>query len=355
MGVESALPYVAMVICQFAQVGLLIASKEAMKTGMTTFVFTFYSSAFASAILLPSSFLFYRSSRPSLSINFFCGCFILGLLGYSVQIIGNVGVLFASASLASAMLNLIPGFTFVLAVIFRMEKLNCRSLSTQAKSIGTVATIIGALVATLYLGPPILSRPLHSAPTLQPLTQSKNWILGGSLLGIDCLVASLFIIAQAFVLKRYPVELIVMFFYSSLVAVLSAATSFIIERDFDAWNLKPKKRLFAVIYAGCFGNVFQVTITSWCVRKKGPLFAALFHPLGIVIATALGVIFLGDIFYLGSLIGSVIIVSGFYAVMWGKATEKNVQKMDDNGVEESLESGSGKVPLLVNKAEGVAA
>lgn len=37
----------------------------------------------------------------------------------------------------------------------------------------------------------------------------------------------------------------------------------------------------------------------WCIRRKGPLFVAMFHPLGIVIAAALGIIFLGDIFYLG--------------------------------------------------------
>lgn len=45
-------------------------------------------------------------------------------------------------------------------------------------------------------------------------------------------------------------ELIIMFFYSSFVAILSAATSFIIEKDIDnAWSLNSKKRLFAVIYA----------------------------------------------------------------------------------------------------------
>lgn len=71
MGVESGVPYVAMVISQFAQVGLLIATKEAMKTGMATFVFTFYSSAFASVILLPFSFLFYRYLSFPLLLNSF--------------------------------------------------------------------------------------------------------------------------------------------------------------------------------------------------------------------------------------------------------------------------------------------
>lgn len=71
MGVESGVPYVAMVISQFAQVGLLIVTKEAMKTGMATFVFTFYSSAFASVILLPFSFLFYRYLSFPLLLNSF--------------------------------------------------------------------------------------------------------------------------------------------------------------------------------------------------------------------------------------------------------------------------------------------
>lgn len=63
------------------------------------------------------------------------------------------------------------------------------------------------------------------------------------------------------------------------------------------------------------------------------------------------ILFLFILICVCSLIGSVIIVSGFYGVMWGKAKEKKVQEVDDdNGVEESLDSG--KLPLLINKAEG---
>ncbi|KAL3511254.1 hypothetical protein ACH5RR_030655 [Cinchona calisaya] len=343
---ENALPYVGMVVSQFAQVGLLIVSKQAILSGMTTFSFAFYSSALASLILLTCSYLFNRSACPQLSCNFVGCCFLIGLFGFLVQIFGYAGTLYASATLTSAMMNLIPGFTFVLTVIFRMEIVDRRSFSTLAKSIGTIVAIIGALVATLYQGPPLLSIPSHSNLTLHPLTQSSSWLLGGLLLGIDCVISSLFIIAQAFVLKKYPVELIIMFVYSCFVAILSVAASLILERDLSSWSLKSKTRLFAVIYAGCFGNVFQVTIGAWCVRKKGPLFVTTFHPLGVVIATAVGVIFLHDTIYLGSLVGSVIIVIGFYSVMWGKAKERKV--VDDNVVK-SLESGSEKVPLLITK------
>jgi hypothetical protein len=38
---------------------------------------------------------------------------------------------------------------------------------------------------------------------------------------------------------------------------------------------------------------------TWACRKKGPVFVALFSPLGIVIAVAMGIPFLGDTLYLG--------------------------------------------------------
>lgn len=48
-----------------------------------------------------------------------------------------------------------------------------------------------------------------------------------------------------------------------------------------------------------FGNVFQVSITMWCVKRKGPLFVSIFHPLGVILAMGMGVIILGEGLYLG--------------------------------------------------------
>ncbi|KAK4488850.1 hypothetical protein RD792_004640 [Penstemon davidsonii] len=342
-------PYVVMVIVQFAQVGLMIAGKIAMSNGMTTFTFAFYSNAFASIILLPLSFLFYRSSRPPLFITFLCGFFLLGFIGFLVQILGYAGITYASASLSTSMLNLIPGFTFILAVVFRMEKFNGKSSTTIAKSIGTMVSIIGALIVTLCRGPSIYGISTHSYNPFQNLTSSSDWLIGASLLAIDSVVASIFIIAQALVVKKCPTGLILMFFYSCFIAILSAAVSLVVEKDFSAWSLKPKMRLFPVIYSALFGNVFQVSIIMWCVKRRGPLFASVFHPLGVIFAILMGAIILGETFYLGSLIGSIVVVVGFYAVMWGKAKEAKMIEEEDR-VNRSELNGK-RVPLLQNKIE----
>ncbi|KAA8519152.1 hypothetical protein F0562_013374 [Nyssa sinensis] len=151
---KGVLPFVGMVLAQFAQVGLMIAGKEAMSSGMTNFTFVFYSNALASLVLLPSSFLIHRSSRPPLTFSILSGFFLLGVLGCLLQLSGYAGIQYTSATIATAILNLIPAFTFILAIIFRMEKVDCRSSSTLAKFMGTVVSITGAFIVTLYKGPP---------------------------------------------------------------------------------------------------------------------------------------------------------------------------------------------------------
>lgn len=63
-------------------------------------------------------------------------------------------------------------------------------------------------------------------------------------------------------------------------------------------------------------------------------------------------IFFGEpiitIYILHSLVGSIIIVIGFYSVMWGKAKEI---KVIENSMDRSSESTSEKAPLLPIKDE----
>jgi len=47
------------------------------------------------------------------------------------------------------------------------------------------------------------------------------------------------------------------------------------------------------------GNAFEIGVTAWCLHKTGPVFVAIFAPLGIVIAAAASVICFGDALDLG--------------------------------------------------------
>ncbi|MCD7445912.1 hypothetical protein HAX54_024612 [Datura stramonium] len=344
---ESAGPFVAMVVQQLAQVGLMEAAKMAMSTGITTFAFTFYSSAFSTIILIPLSFFVHRSAIPPLLPTFRYGFFLLGIMGFLMQTVGFLGLKYSSPLLSSAILQLTPGFTFILAVILRIEKFEYKSLSTVAKSVGTLTSIIGALVATLYKGPQVFGSPLNSLLTTLHfllLNQSSTWVIGGLLMIITSVITSAFIISQALVLKKYPAELIVMLFYSCCVTILCGAFALATERNWNSWSLSPRSRVMALLYSSFFGNVFQVSISLWCVKKRGPLFVVMFHPLSVVIAMVLS-IFLGETIYIGSVVGSTIIVVGFYSVLWGKSKERKME-------ERSLGSNSNNImPLLQDKVD----
>ncbi|XP_021912520.1 WAT1-related protein At5g40240-like isoform X1 [Carica papaya] len=296
---KDVLAFVGMMMAECAQTGLMIAGKAAMSDGMSNFVFVFYSNALASLLLLPSSYIFYRSRRPPLTFPILCSFFILGFIGFLVQFIAYAGIFYSSPTLGTAMLNLIPGLTFILAVIFRMERLEWRSFSSIAKSVGTVLSITGAFIVTFYKGLPLLMTSSMSKSSRLLLLQLSEWVTGGLLLAISCVLASAWLIIQASVLKKYPLALIVVSYYCLFVAIQSAIVSLVMERDLSAWSLKPKVRLIAVSYSAVFGSAFQVTVSAWCLHQTGPVFVSMFKPLGIIIAVAVGVIFSGDTFYLG--------------------------------------------------------
>ncbi|XP_048318072.1 WAT1-related protein At3g28050 isoform X2 [Ziziphus jujuba] len=311
MGEVALLPVVGMVMAECAQAGLMIVSKVAMSDGMNNLIFVFYSNLLASPLLLFFSFLFYRSDRPQLTSSIHAGFFLLGLLG--------------------------------------MEKLDWRSTSSLAKSVGTIVSISGAFIVTFYEGPSLLmtSQSVNLSHAQLPV-QQPNWIVGGLFLLADCIMTSAWVIVEAKILRKYPVVLIVVFFYCLYVAVLSGSISFIVERDPSAWSLKPNVRLLAVLYSAVFGSAFQVGVCTWCLKRTGPVFVAMFKPLGIVITVIVGVIFMGEAIYFGRLIGAIIIVAGFYSVMWGKAKEAKVD--EDAGIS-ILESNRQQAPLLQNGIE----
>ncbi|PIA58681.1 hypothetical protein AQUCO_00500553v1 [Aquilegia coerulea] len=256
-----------MVMVEFMDVGLTTISKAAMSRGMNHFVFVVYSNALATLILLPSSFIFHRSTnRPSLTISLLCRFFILGLFGTVYSLVN-----YSSPTLGSALSNLIPAFTFILAIIFRMEKLDLRSSNSQVKIMGTLVTITGALAATI---------------------------------------------------KIYPAEMTVVSFYCFFGTIQCVLVSMVAVADPQAWVLSPGIELTAVVYSAVFGSVVTPAVQTWCIHKKGPVFISIFKPLGIAIAAIMGVIFLDDSLYLGSVFGAIVIVLGFYGVVWAQSKEE---------------------------------
>ncbi|KAE8657523.1 WAT1-related protein [Hibiscus syriacus] len=332
---REVLPISAMVTMECINVGLNTLFKAATLSGMSYHVFVVYAYAIAALVLLPAPFFSYRSRvLPPLTSPILCKIGLLGLIGSSSQIMGYTGINYSSPTLASAISNLTPAFTFILAIIFRMEKLVWKRTSSQAKVIGTIISIIGAFVVTLYKGPAIVISSAPSMSLQQPLISSNpNWILGGLFLTAEYILVPLWYIVQTQIMKEYPDEMTVVCFYNLFVSFIAAIVGLATERDSSTWRLRPDIALVSVVCSGLFGSCLNNTVHTWALRLKGPVFVAMFKPLSIAIAVAMGVI----------LIGATIISIGFYTVMWGKAKEE----MGECGNESMIDSPSShKAPLL---------
>lgn len=67
---------------------------------------------------------------------------------FFAQIFGYAGIQYSSPTLGTAMLNLVPGFTFILAIIFRSSLLSSLFLSfgmLQSPTLATIESPIGIL------------------------------------------------------------------------------------------------------------------------------------------------------------------------------------------------------------------
>ncbi|THG02854.1 hypothetical protein TEA_021778 [Camellia sinensis var. sinensis] len=303
MGLQSwmkkELPFAVMVMLEFGDVCTKTLTKAAMNTGMNSLVFVVYHNALGTLILLPL-FIFHRH-RTCL-----------------VQICLFTGINYSSPTLAVALGNLFPAFTFLLAVLFRMEKFDLRKPSRQAKSLGTIVAVLGAFVMTLYKGPPLLVAILPSnLPHRLLLSQEQpNWVLGGLFLGISCLSSSIWNIVQTATIKEYPDEITVVFFYCFFGTIQCTIFSLISERNPTAWILTPGVEMISVVFSPC----------------SSPQ---------MIIAVVFELIFLGNALHLGSVIGGTKIAFGFYTMMWGKA------KKEDNACT-TWESSAPNTPFLQN-------
>ncbi|KAG7559053.1 EamA domain [Arabidopsis thaliana x Arabidopsis arenosa] len=200
----------AMLAVETSVVGISTLFKVATSNGLNIYPFLGYSYLLASLLLLPSLF-FTNSSRslPPLSVSILSKIGLLGFLGSMYVITGYIGIEYSSPTLASAINNITPALTFILAVIFRMEKVSFKERSSVAKVMGTILSLIGALVVIFYHGPrvfvasspPYLNFRRHSPP----LTSSNSdWLIGGALLTMQGIFVSVSFILQAHIMSEYP-------------------------------------------------------------------------------------------------------------------------------------------------------
>ncbi|TYI98332.1 hypothetical protein E1A91_D01G206700v1 [Gossypium mustelinum] len=319
-----------MVVIQLIFAGVNVLYKLAANDGMSLRIIVAYRFLFATAVMVPLALLVDRE-RPKLTWTILLQAFLCALLGGTLsQNLYIESMALTSATFVSAMANLTPAITFIMAIIMGLEKLGFRTMAGRAKVLGTVIGIGGAMLLTFYKGLQINMGSTHfhlllsHGPISSNAPSTNHHLLGALLALTSCISYSLWLNIQAKMSENYPC------YYSStaLICIIGTIQAVVfalcMEKDMNQWKLGWNIRLLTVAYSGILASGLVFSVVSWCVRMKGPLYVSVFSPLMVVLVALAGSLFLEEKLYLGSIIGAVLIVMGLYVVLWGKAKETKV-------------------------------
>ncbi|XP_023537133.1 protein WALLS ARE THIN 1-like isoform X2 [Cucurbita pepo subsp. pepo] len=330
--------HAAMLALQFGYAGFHVVSRAALNMGISKLVFPVYRNVIALILLLPFAYFMEKKDRPALTLNFVLQFFLLALVGITAnQGFYLLGLDNTSPTFASAIQNSVPAITFLMAVLLRIEQVRLKRKDGIAKVVGTLCCVAGATVITLYKGPAVYSPATTitvqstagklMGPGMFPSlgdAKGKSWTLGCVYLFGHCLSWSAWLVLQAPVLKKYPARLSVTSFtcFFGLVQFFIIATAF--ERDAQAWLFHSDAEAFSIVYAGVVASGIAFAVQIWCIDRGGPVFVAVYQPVQTFVVALMASFALGEEFYLGGIIGAVLIISGLYLVLWGKSEEKKL-------------------------------
>ncbi|XP_040371639.1 WAT1-related protein At5g07050 isoform X2 [Rosa chinensis] len=328
--IEESKPYILCIFCNVCFAGYNIVSKVALHKGMSRYVLVVYGYAFGTLATALFAFLFERKNESKINVQILRNVFFLGLLGALGSTLYYMGLEYTSPAFTSAMANMTPSITFILAVLCRMEQFDISKPGTQAKIGGTLAAFAGATLMTLYKGVAVIT--MHTKSSHQTAGTSKSstdaeWLKGSLVLIVSYSSFAASYILQTSTIKMYPAPITLTSLTCLSGTLLSTIMAGILDHKASSWKLS-WNTLLAPIYCGTviYGITFYVQ--TLVVITKGPVFTTAFRPLATIVVAIMGLLILGEAIYLGSVLGAFLIVLGLYATLWGKKKEKEKKSMD---------------------------
>ncbi|KAK6130064.1 hypothetical protein DH2020_036191 [Rehmannia glutinosa] len=261
---------------------------------------------------------------------------------------------YTTATFTSAMCNILPAITFVLAWAMRLERVNIRRLQSQAKIVGTLITVGGAMLMTLVKGS-VIGLPWTK---LNPNSQSvddaeahQDPVKGALLITSGCFCWSIFYILQAITLESYPAGLSLTGLICMAGALQGAVLTLVVERNNAAvWSLEWDTTLLAYVYGGVMCSGVAYYVSGVIMKEKGPVFVTSFNPLNMVIVAVMSSFILAEQLDMGKITGAIVIVLGLYLVIWGKSKDQSESCCAQTEMTDQKQATATNVSANVSKA-----
>ncbi|KAJ0034919.1 hypothetical protein Pint_24613 [Pistacia integerrima] len=339
-------PHLLMVIAQIGYTFLYFITEASFNHGMNPHVYITYRHIVAGIVMCPFAYFLERKTIPKLTIPLFVEIFILSLLGVGLTLnMYFASLRYTSPTFVASVINTAASLTFVTAILLRLETLDLRNSRGIAKLLGTMISLAGVMIMTIYKGP-IMRNLWHSHHIhIEGNTAiHEHWLKGSILTIASCVTWSLWYIMQAFTLKRYPAPLSLTTWMCFLGAAQSAFFTVIIQHKPAAWRIGFNIDFWSTIYGGVVASGLIIFLQLWCTEERGPVFVTMFNPLSTVLVAALAYFVFGEQLYTGSILGAAIVIFGLYLLLWGKEGDKEAHiKTEGNSYSSTYDENNPKL------------
>ncbi|XVE89522.1 hypothetical protein DITRI_Ditri20bG0003300 [Diplodiscus trichospermus] len=315
------MPFLANVLVQLGYAGMNITSKLAMESGMKPLVLVAYRQIFGTLAIAPFAFFLERKTRPKITKQILFQIFLCSLTGATAnQVFYFVGLENSTATVACALNNVLPAATFVFAALCRQETVGIKKASGQAKVLGTLVCVGGAMLLSFYhghiidIGESSIHWKYSDNMTSKTTSNGSNFFLGPFLVMVSAVAWAVWFVIQGPTSKNFPAPYTctaLMCFMSSIECTIIGLFS---DHKVSAWSLSSSIRLIAALYAGIVCNAITLCLLSWSIQTRGPLYVSVFSPLLLVIVAVLSWALLREKLYVGTYVYKIYKLYGVHAI-----------------------------------------
>ncbi|XP_039032618.1 WAT1-related protein At2g37450-like isoform X2 [Hibiscus syriacus] len=298
-------PHLIMFLTQIGYAVVYFFTEAAFSRGLNPHIYVAYRFCLAACLMFPFAYVLERNCA-SLNMHF-------------------ASLKYTSPTFVATLFNTIPSWTFIIAIILRMEVVDVKNPRGIAKILGTLTALAGVTIITLYKGPAVPS--LWSALVhINKPSVHENWVKGPILTVASCITWAIWYILQAITLKKYPTQVSLAAWMNGIGGAQSAVLAACLQHKASAWSIKMMSvNFWSITYSGICSAIF-VCLQIWCMKEKGPVFVAMFNSLQTVMVVVLAYFVLGERLYTGSIVGGFMVIIGLYLLLWGKNREPSSNK-----------------------------
>ncbi|KAL5699577.1 hypothetical protein ACHQM5_030459 [Ranunculus cassubicifolius] len=326
-------PHLLMTLC-FLDLAILLVFLQHLTSnpGFSSVIYVFYSHLISTILLAVLAFFCERGKRPAFTLSIFLWSFLLGFLQIPLgHLLITESLNYVSATFQSTALNTSNAVTFLMAITFRREVVAFCTINGQAKLWGLLFSILGTTVMVLWPGPTLLMS--HISPEIGNRIIGYLMVLGVLLFGSS---ASLLVEHAA---RKYSADMTLSAMMCFCGTLQTGIIACLRERDMLVWkiNLQGSVELAVILYGGIVVSGVGYYMQTWCIHKRGPVFAGAFNPLLILFTFLLEILTFKKAVHVGSILGAIFVIVGLYLLLWAKADDKEEKLSMDTTLINSYE------------------